>query len=106
MMAYVTRARMPTSRSRRTGVTFGSVREAHFMSPPSARVLEGFGAGVPPRPLAGGEGLTWRADDVVLKRVHDERALLFRLVAEQLAHRPRHENDLRPYDRVLGWLGF
>jgi uncharacterized protein (TIGR02569 family) len=33
------------------------------------------------------------------------RALLFRLIAEQLAQRPRHWNDLRPYDRVLGWLG-
>jgi uncharacterized protein (TIGR02569 family) len=34
------------------------------------------------------------------------RALLFRLVAEQLAQRPRHQSDLHPYERVLGWLGF
>lgn len=33
------------------------------------------------------------------------RALVFRLVAEQLSPRPRHRNNLRPYDRVLGWLG-
>jgi hypothetical protein len=34
------------------------------------------------------------------------RALLFRLVAEQLAQHPRHQSDLHPYDRVLAWLGF
>jgi uncharacterized protein (TIGR02569 family) len=34
------------------------------------------------------------------------RALLFRLVAEQLTQRPRHQRDFHPYDRVLAGLGF
>lgn len=33
------------------------------------------------------------------------RALIFRLVAQQLSRRPRHWNDLRAYDRALAWLG-
>jgi uncharacterized protein (TIGR02569 family) len=39
---------------------------------PSPETLRAFGCGVPANPLSGGEGLSWRADSAVLKRVHDE----------------------------------
>jgi uncharacterized protein (TIGR02569 family) len=39
---------------------------------PPAAVLRKFGAANTPVPLAGGEGHTWRAGDMVVKRVHDE----------------------------------
>jgi uncharacterized protein (TIGR02569 family) len=43
------------------------------MSSPSSRVLVAFGCRGPARALGGGEGLTWHANGVVLKRVHDDR---------------------------------
>jgi uncharacterized protein (TIGR02569 family) len=35
-------------------------------------VLRAFGGSGSPVPLSGGEGLTWRAGDIVVKRVHDD----------------------------------
>jgi uncharacterized protein (TIGR02569 family) len=62
-----------------------------------------------------GDALLWEGADLGILDLlgRDElsvqlllRALAFRLVAEQLGNRPRHRNDLRPYDRVLEWLRF
>lgn len=55
---------------------------------PSDDVLEGFGVDVDAMPLEGGEGLSFRAGDLVLKRVHDNeeaewtQALLSRVEAD------------------------
>lgn len=55
---------------------------------PSREVLDGFGAGGHPIPLDGGQGVTFRVDGLVLKRVHDvseaawTQALLSRVVQD------------------------
>src|SRR4051794_27987295 len=55
---------------------------------PSPEICAGFGVAGAPVALAGGEGVTFRVDDVVLKHVHDEteaewtQALLSRIVAD------------------------
>lgn len=64
------------------------------MGPPPALVLDTFGAGADPVPLAGGQGGAWRCGDVVLKPLDTSEQML-RWQAELL---PRFEG--RPDFRV------
>src|SRR5438876_1099366 len=60
----------------------------HMTTPPSPAVRAGFGVDGDPIAVAGGEGLTFRVSDLVLKKVHDvdeaewTQALLSRVVPD------------------------
>ncbi len=55
--------------------------------PPSPAVLRAFGAVAPPVRLPGGQGVSWRSDDLVLKPVDDEKEVRWR--CDLLEHLPQ-----------------
>ncbi len=72
--------------------------------PPSAEVLASFGVSDAPRPLEGGQGLTFQAGDVVMKRVDDKAAANW--IANTLSSLPEAGFRVaRPVKTITGdWL--
>jgi uncharacterized protein (TIGR02569 family) len=117
-VAQVLRTRICRPSREPTAVVHGDLSGNVFVGPSGVRVVLDFTPIVrPPRFAAAivvGDNLLWSGGSVELRTLlHNDddalaRALLFRLIAEQLADRPRHGANLDDYRRViekLGWAG-
>lgn len=115
-LAAVLRAKLRSSDQEQATVVHGDLSGNVFADPSGRPVVVDFTPVVRPRRFAAaivvGDNLLWNDGTVNLRALLDDdddalaRALLFRLVAEQLSDHPRHGANLEDYRRVIGLLGW
>lgn len=115
-LASVLRSRMGRDGREPAAVVHGDLSGNVFADPSDVPVVLDFTPIVRPRRFAAaivvGDNLLWGGGSVELTTLIGDdddalaRALLFRLIAEQLADRPRHGARLGDYARVLQALGW
>ncbi|MGI9616921.1 MAG: hypothetical protein ACR2QO_28655 [Acidimicrobiales bacterium] len=113
-VAGVLRAKLRSPDRERATIVHGDLTGNVFADPSDRPVVLDFTPVLRPRRFAAaivvGDNLLWNDGDVGLRTLLDNdddalaRALLFRLIAEQLADRPRHHRNLDDYRRVIGLL--
>lgn len=110
------RAKLRSSGQEQATIVHGDLTGNVFSDPSDRPVVLDFTPVLRPRRFAAaivvGDNLLWDDGTVHLRALVDNddeglaRALLFRLVAEQLADQPRHGAKLDDYTRVIGLLGW
>jgi hypothetical protein len=115
-VAEVLRARTRQQGPEPTAVVHGDLTGNVFADPSGTAVVLDFTPIVRPRRFAAaivvGDNLLWNGGSATLRSLIDDdddalaRALLFRLIAEQLADHPRHSANLDDYRRAVDELGW